>query len=48
MSFTELTDAQWKILEPLMPPPPPVWKCGRKTTPLEKSIKHYFLGFDNR
>jgi transposase len=41
-SFTELKDTQWKILEPLMPPPPPVWKCGRKCTHWRKVLNTIF------
>jgi len=41
-SFTELSDMQWQILEPLMPPPPPVWKCGRKCTSWRKVLNSIF------
>ena len=41
-SFTKLSEEQWKILEPLMPPPPPVWKCGRKYTHWKKILNAIF------
>src|ERR1051325_2298161 len=41
-SFTELTDAQWKVLEPLMPPPPPIGKCGRKNTSWRRGLNPIF------